>query len=199
MLDIAQLERTLDLWASMWEPRERALFERALERVLEAHAPATMKLVALAACEVIGTPRLLGAATNAAPLFDPFSLAAVDAITLPLARVCRHAEQLRRDTATVYLLVAKAVRDPENPVADKLLDRIDIRDLYAVMQSSDGEELRVEAARRIARRGAHQRARLFTSLDLDPDAFAEELLSVDVPLDDLVTPSVDIPVEGLGA
>jgi hypothetical protein len=201
MVDVAQLERTLDLWASMWQPRERALFERALERVLEGQGPASLKLAALAACEVIATPRLLGAAGQAAHAFDPQSLAAVATVATPLARVCHHAERLRRDTSGVYFLLEKSVRDPDNPVADKLLDRVDIRDVYAVMQASDAEELRIEAARRIARRGPHQRARLLTSLDLDADAFADAALSVDVPLDDLtgMLPWVDVELEGLGA
>ena len=40
MLDVMELERTLDLWASMWLPEERAQFERALERVVDGDAPA---------------------------------------------------------------------------------------------------------------------------------------------------------------
>jgi hypothetical protein len=201
MVDVAQLERTLDLWASMWQPRERALFERALERVLEGHGPASLKLAALTACEVIATPRLLGAAAQAAHGFDAPSLEAVVAVATPLARICQHAERLRRDTSGVYFLLEKSVRDPGNPVADKLLDRVDIRDVYAVMQASDAEDLRIEAARRIARRGPHQRARLLTSLDLDADTFADAALSVDVPLDDLggMLPSVDVELEELGA
>ncbi|MDB4970455.1 MAG: hypothetical protein JWN44_6144 [Myxococcales bacterium] len=198
-MDVAQLERTLDLWASMWEPRERAQFERALERVLETPAPASLKLAALAACQVIASPRLLGAAGRASPAFDAGSLAEVAQVAVPLARLCHHAERLRRDTSGVYFLLEKSVRDPANPVADKLLDRVDVRDLYAVMQASDGEALRIEAARRIARRGPHQRARLMTSLHVDPDAFADSF-SVDVPLDDLEPPpSFDVPLDELSA
>jgi hypothetical protein len=76
------------------------------------------------------------------------------------------------------------VRDPYNRVADKLLDRVDIRELYSVMSLSFDDEHRVEAAAHIARRGPHQRARLLAALDLAADAF-EAALAVDVPLDDL--------------
>ena len=189
MVDIDQLERSLDLWAAMWEPHERANFERALERVLDSDESEPLRLAALAACQVIASPRLLGAAGRATRGFDPPELAAVTAVAIPLARLQHHAERLRHDTAGVYFLLEKAVRDPSNPVADKLLDRVDVRDLFAVMQLSDAEELRVEAARRIARRGPHSRTRLLGSL-----------LAIDVPLDDLVlAPWIDVPLDGLRA
>ena len=69
-------------------------------------------------------------------------------------------------------------------MADKLLDRVDIRDLYAVMSATFDDELRLEAARRIARRGPRQRARLQAALDLPIGAF-DDALAVDVPLDHL--------------
>ena len=43
----------------------------------------------------------------------------------------RHAERMTHDRSGVMFLLDRAVREPQNPVADKLLDRIDIRDLYA--------------------------------------------------------------------
>jgi hypothetical protein len=184
VVDVAQLERTLDLWASMWQPRERVLFERALERILDGDASGPLKLAALAACRVIGTPRLLGAAERVAATFDDEALAAVRAEAEPRARVFRHAALLLHDTGSVTFLLAKSVRDPDNPVADRLLDRVDIRDVYAIMQSAEDDDVRAEAARRLARRGPHQRARLRAVLGLDADAFDEQL-SIDVPLDDL--------------
>ena len=60
MVDLDQLERSLDLWASMWEPHERVSFERALERVLVSDVSEPLQLAALAACQIIATPRLLG-------------------------------------------------------------------------------------------------------------------------------------------
>ena len=65
------------------------------------------------------------------------------------------------------------------------------------------DDLRAEAARRIARRGPRQRARLLAALDLPHDAFDDQL-SVDVPLDDLESdddaglPEIDLEL-GLGA
>ena len=184
MVDLAQLERTLDLWASMWLPHERVQFERALERVIDGDAPLPLKSAALAACQVIATPRLLGAVERAAWLLEDETLAAIAAVAEPRARLLRHAERLAQDRAGVAFLLDKAVRDPDNPVADKLLDRVDIRELYAVMSVTCEDDRRGEAARRLARRGPHQRARLWAALDLEPDAFDEQL-AIDVPLDDL--------------
>ena len=45
------------------------------------------------------------------------------------------------------------------------------------------DDYRVEAARRIARRGPRQRGRLLAALDLSPDDL-DAVLAVDVPLDD---------------
>ncbi|MGZ3442008.1 MAG: hypothetical protein ACXVDD_20960 [Polyangia bacterium] len=184
MLDVAQLERTLDLWASMWLAHERAQFERALERVVEGDAPESLKAAAVCACHVIGTPRLVGAATNASWALDRPTLNEIAAVAGPRARLLRHAARLAQDREGVRFLLDKIVREPENPVADKLLDRVDIRDLYAVMTLCFDDDVRTEAARRIARRGPHQRARLLAALDLPPDAFDDQL-AVDVPLDDL--------------
>jgi hypothetical protein len=185
MVDVAQLERTLDLWASMWHAHERALFERALERVVDGDGAEPLRLAALAACAVIATPRLLGAAERVAAELDDDTLEAVAAVVAPRRRLVGHAARLARDPSAVLFWLGKAVRDPDHPAADKLLDRVDIRDLYAVLQATDDDSLRTEAARRLARRGPHQRARLRQALDLEPEAFDEQLW-VDVPLDDLL-------------
>ncbi|MCA1665448.1 MAG: hypothetical protein LC659_14485 [Myxococcales bacterium] len=179
---MAELERTLDLWASMWLAEERVQFERALERVVDGDVAQPLKAAAVAACRIIGTPRLLGAGERAAWFLEDETLAQIEAVAAPLARILRHAG--KQDRAGVAFLVDKAVRDPHNRVAGKLLDRVDIRELYSVMSLSFDDEHRVEAAAHIARRGPHQRARLLAALDLAPDAF-EAALAIDVPLDDL--------------
>jgi hypothetical protein len=178
MVDVAQLERTLDLWASLWQPRERAQFEHAIERVLRSGAPPSLKAAALAACWIIRTPRLLGAAERAAAAVDDQTLAEVMGLAEPRARLLGHAAHLAGDRTTVRLLVEKAVRDPHNRVADKLLDVIDIRDLYATMRTSFDDAVRTEAARRLKRRGPYQRARLLASVNLTGEG-ADEFLGVD--------------------
>ncbi len=184
MLDVMELERTLDLWSSMWLPEERAQFERAVERVVDGYGPFPLKAAAVAACRIIATPRMLGALERAEWLLEDDVLHEIDAVAGPRARLMRHAERLAHDRQGVAFLLDKAVRDPENPVADKLLDRVDIRDLYAVMTTSFDDERKREAARRIALRGPRQRARLCAALDLPRDAF-DDALAVDVPLEDL--------------
>ena len=147
MLDEAELERTLDLWASMWLAAERVQFERAIERVVDGEAPTPLKAAAVAACRIIATPRLLGAAERAWWFLEEEMLAEIDAIAEPRARLLRHAERLADDRAGIAFLLGKAVRDPDNPVADKLLDRVDIRELYAVMSATFDDGERAEAAR----------------------------------------------------
>jgi hypothetical protein len=165
-------------------PHRRPQIERALERVLDGDGPEPLRLAALAACRVIGTPRLLGAVERSLSRMDETRLAALAEVAEPRARIVRHARQISSDRNGILFLLDKAVRDPGNPVADKLLDQIDIRDLYAVWHASFDDDLRAEAARRLARRGPHQRARLMMTLDLDPDAFGEQL-AFDVRVDDL--------------
>jgi hypothetical protein len=195
MFDPAQLERTLDLWASMWQPRERVVFERAIERVLFGD-DVRLKPAALAACYAIATVRLVDAAERAvaAGVVPYEQSAAIVATVDPLARVLHHATRFGRDREGVAFLLRKLLRE-HNPVADHLLDRIDIRDLWALLQASDDELLKAEAARRIARRGPHQRARLCKALGLD---VIDEELSVDVPLDDLESGgAIDVPLDDL--
>jgi hypothetical protein len=183
MLDEAELERTLDLWSSMWLAEERVQFERALERVVDGEAAEALKAVAVAACHIIGTPRLVAAAERSWWFMEESTLDAIEAVVEPRARIMRHAARLAHDRAGIAFLLDKAVRDPGNPVADKLLDRIDIRDLYAVMCQTFDDARRAEAGRRLARRGPHQRARLLAALDLPTDVFDEQL-AIDVPIDD---------------
>ena len=79
MLDQAQLERTLDLWASMWLAEERVHFERALERVVDSDVPPPLKAAAVAACRIIATPRLLAAAERSWWFLEEPLLAEIDA------------------------------------------------------------------------------------------------------------------------
>ena len=88
LLDEAELERTLDLWASMWLAEERVQFERALERVVDGDAAAPLKAVAVAACRIIATPRLLGAAERSWWFMEESTLAAIEAVVEVRARVC---------------------------------------------------------------------------------------------------------------
>jgi hypothetical protein len=184
LLDEVELERTLDLWASMWLAEERVQFERALERVVDGEAAEPLKAVAVAACRIIGTPRLVGAAERSWWFMEESTLAEIDAIVEVRARIVQHASRMAHDRAGIAFLLDKSVRDPGNPVADKLLDRVDIRDLYAVMCQTFDDARRAEAGRRLARRGPHQRARLLAALDLPADVFDEQL-AIDVPVDDL--------------
>jgi hypothetical protein len=193
--DQAQLSRTLDLWAAMWQPRERLVFERALERVLVGDAP-ELKRAAVAACHIIATPRLLAAVAHAVAVdaVAAAEAAAIAADVVPEARVMAHAARFARDREGISFLMLRFVREPDNAVADKLLDRVDIRDLWALLQASDDDTLRAEAARRIARRGPHQRARLCAALDLQA---LDDELAIDVPIDDLLPPPIDLLLDDL--
>jgi hypothetical protein len=193
--DQAQLSRTLDLWAAMWQPRERVVFERALERVLLSDAP-DLKRAAIAACHIIGTPRLLAAVAHAvvAGDVDAVEAAAIASDVAAEARVMAHAARFARDRDGIGFLLSNVLHDPGNRVADKLLDRVDIRDLWALLQASDDDAVRTEAARRIARRGPHQRARLCAALGL---TVLDDELAVDVPIDDLVPAEIEVSLDDL--
>jgi hypothetical protein len=204
MVDLDQLERTLDLWASMWQPRERELFEFALERVLQNEPSRSLRLAALAACRAIGTPGLHAIAERSESQFDALELEDVFTVVEPRAWVLAVAATLAHNHRAVVFLLDDVVHGPDGAAADAVLDRVDIRDLYAVMHAEEDELLRTEAARRLARRGPHQRARLLSALGLSPEALAAELeqeVHIDIDLDgyDDFELSFDVNVEDLGA
>ncbi|HEY2749463.1 MAG TPA: hypothetical protein VGL86_32815, partial [Polyangia bacterium] len=97
MLDVMELERTLDLWASMWLAEERAQFERAVERIVDGDGPLPLKAAAVAASRIIATPRLLGAVERAEWLLEDYVLDEIEEIAGPRARLMRHAERLAHD------------------------------------------------------------------------------------------------------
>jgi hypothetical protein len=205
MVDLEQLEKTLDLWASMWQPRERELFEVALERVLqnENEPSRSLRLAALAACRAIGTPGLHAIADRAEAEFDALELEDVVTVAEPHAWVLAVAATLTHNHRAVVLLLENVVHAPD-AAADAVLDRVDIRDLYAVMHADEDELLRTEAARRLARRGPHQRARLLSALGMEPEALAAELeqeVHIDIDLDayDDFDLSFEVNVDDLGA
>ena len=119
MLDVAELERTLDLWASMWSAEERAQFERAVERVVDGDGPLPLKAAAVAACRIIATPRLLGAVERADWLLEDDVLEEIERVSAPRARVLRHAERLMHDRAGVTFLSTRrcAIRGTRWPTS----------------------------------------------------------------------------------
>jgi hypothetical protein len=160
MFDPRTLERTLDLWASSWEAEERAAIERALAKILAGTTPLPTQLAALAACYAIGTSALHAAAAGASQ-FTAEEIAGVREATLDLARCLEVAERMRGDRAVIELLL-----DDPSGFADELLDRVDVRDLHFIAQANGDERIAGEAARRIARRGEHQRRRLARALGI---------------------------------
>ncbi len=164
MLDEAQLERTLDLWASTWRDDERAACEQALARLVAAEeCPAEARpqtVAALAACLIVATPALMAAALDAVGRFSNAELSAVGLAVEARQPLYRRAEELRHRVAAVVVLLEKAARAPDNAVADALLERIDARDLWAALHASCDPLVRAEAAWRLGRRGPHQRANL---------------------------------------
>src|SRR5262249_52157159 len=114
----------------------------------------------LAACFAIGTPRLLEAA-GATQQFTVEEVASARAGTLDLARCLEVAERMRGDRAVLEVLL-----DDPTGFADQLLDRVDVRDLHFIAQASADPRVAGEAARRIARRGEHQRRRLARALGI---------------------------------
>ena len=160
MLDEAQLERTLDLWASTWREDERQACEQALARLVVAEeCPAEARpqtVAALAACFIVATPALMAAALEVVGRFSNAELSAVGMAVELRQPLYRRAVELRHRAAAVVALLEKAARDPHNSVTDQLLERVDARDLWAALHASCDPRVRAEAAWRLARRGPHQ-------------------------------------------
>lgn len=161
MIDLRQLEATLDLWACMWEPEEKQAFETALVRAMIDDHPRPIRLGALAACQVIATARLAAASARVLELwaFDPGELDAVEKVSTPRRALADEAERLRGNVLGVELLLARVVSGAD-PAAGALLDWVDARDLVAVARTTLDARLFAEIERRLGRRGKYQRGRI---------------------------------------
>jgi hypothetical protein len=177
LFDFVEVDRTRDLWASLWEVREQQAFEKALGRIVEGEGPRRLRLEALAACHVIATPAMLEVAQRAVDerWFSTRELEHVTRHTLPLYRLHQRARLLRGHRPAVQLYVELYLGEPDHPVAGPLLDVIDVCDLYLVNQAAP-TLIALEAARRILSRGPHQRRRLARSLGVAPSALASALV-----------------------
>jgi hypothetical protein len=160
VLDLRQLDATLDLWACMWEPDEQTSFETALVRSMTDAHPINTRLQALAACHVIGTPRLLNAAARMAEsgVFTAQQVSTVETETVSRYNLMQSANRMRGKVLGVELLLARVVSG-HDPAADQLLDWVDLRDLVAAARTSVDVRLYREVERRVARRGKYQRGR----------------------------------------
>jgi hypothetical protein len=162
-----ELQRTRDLWAALWDGREKRAFERALERVVAGRGPRKLRLEALAACHILSTPAMLETAQRAVDegWFAPEELDWIAARTVPLYCLHRKARQLRGHRAVVQAFIELYLNEPGHPVAGPLLDVIDLCDLYLVGQMGP-RPVALEAARRILSRGEHQCRRLARCLGI---------------------------------
>jgi hypothetical protein len=161
LLDLNQLDATLDLWMCMWEGGEQEAFETALVRSMTDQHPRPRRLLALAACHVIATQRLLAAASriSEAKLFATDEIAWIEQHTLSRHNLLKSAMRMRGNVLGVELLLARVVSGPHDPPANALLDWIDVRDLIAVARTTIDARLFAEVERRIVRRGKYQRGR----------------------------------------
>jgi hypothetical protein len=161
LIDLKQLDSTLDLWRCMWEPEEQEAFETALVRSMTDQHPKPRRLLALAACHVIGTHRLLSAASRVAETgtFEPDEVVWIEKATLSRHNLQRTAMRMRGNVLAVEALLALIASDPGDLEADALLDFVDVRDLVAVARTTLDARLFSEVERRIALRGKYQRGR----------------------------------------
>ena len=162
VLDLAELKGTLDLWLCMWEPAEQESFETALVRSMtDAHSH-RIRALAFAACNVIGTPRLLAAAARVAErgVFAPDELGQMELNTLPMYKLHDAAWRMRGNLQQTEHLVRKVVTGQETPSENQLLDWVDARDLVTIARTTVDARIFAEVERRIARRGRYQRGRI---------------------------------------
>jgi hypothetical protein len=161
VIDVRQLAGALDLWFCMWEPDERERFETAVVRAMTDENPRATRLQALALCHVVGSPRLLNAAHRiaATPLFTSSELQALQIAAQPWRGLLEAGGRLRGNVVAVERMLARAVSDPSDRVADITLDWVDIRDLVTVAFTTVDARLFAEIERRISVRGNYQRGR----------------------------------------
>jgi len=171
------LRRTRDLWAALWDSRERMAFERALLRVVSGDGPRRLRLEALAACHILATPAMLETAGRAIDegWFTAEELDWIASHTVPLHCLHQQARELRGHRGVVQFFIQLYLDEPGHPVAGPLLDVIDLCDLYLVGQMSP-RPLALEAARRILSRGQHQCRRLARSLGIALEDLPEAVL-----------------------
>jgi hypothetical protein len=160
-IDLKLLDATLDLWSCMWQPEEQESFETALVRSMIDEHPRPTRLLALAACHVIATPRLLAAAARIAEsqVFSAGEISYIERATLPRFNLLSAASRMRGNVLGVELLLARVVTGDRDASADALLDWVDLRDLVAVARTTVDARLFAEVERRLARRGKYQRGR----------------------------------------
>jgi hypothetical protein len=166
VVDLKQLDSTLDLWLCMWEPAEQESFETALVRSMTDQHPRPRRLMALAACHIIATPRLLAAASriDERGVFTPDEVEWIERATVSRYNMIRASHRLRGNVLGVELLLARFVSalaaDSDDLEADALLSWVDVRDLVAVARTTLDSRLFSEVERRLAHRGKYQRGRV---------------------------------------
>jgi hypothetical protein len=162
VLDLDELNGTIDLWLCMWQPEEQDCFETALVRSMtDAHSQ-HIRALAFAACNVIGTPRLLAAAARIAErgLFRPDELSQMELSTLPMYKLHDAACRLRGNLGKVEHLICQHVTGEISGPESELLDWVDARDLVTIARTTVDARIFAEVERRIARRGRYQRGRV---------------------------------------
>jgi hypothetical protein len=166
VIDLDELNGTLDLWLCMWEPEQRECFETALVRAMTDAHPRRIRALSFAACSVIATPRLMAAAARVAEhgVFAPHELSSLEVDTAPLHRLHDAAARIRGNLQEVEHLIHQAIKGlgkgngtAEDPA---LLDWVDPRDLVTIARTTVDARIFAEVERRIARRGRYQRGRL---------------------------------------
>ncbi len=160
-IDLHHLDATLDLWMCMWRPEEQVSFETALVRSMTDEHPRRTRLLALAACHVIATPRLLGAAARVAEaaVFRLDDIHEVEQATLSRHNLLKAATRMRGNVLGIELLLARVVAGAQDRSADALLEWVDVRDRVAVARTTVDARLFSEIEQRIGRRGRYQRGR----------------------------------------
>jgi hypothetical protein len=162
VIDLVELNGTLDLWQCMWQPEEQECFETALVRSMtDAHSP-RIRALAFAACNVIATPRMLAAAARVAErgVFPPDELSRMEFDTLPMYKLHDAASRIRGNLQAVEHLVRKVVTGMASPHEIQLLDWVDPRDLVTIARTTVDSRIFGEVEKRIARRGRYQRGRI---------------------------------------
>jgi hypothetical protein len=161
VIDLDELEGTLDLWLCMWEPEEQECFETALIRSMTDEHPKKIRALSFAACNVIATPRLLSAAGSIAErnVFSPDELSRIEFDTLAMYKLHQAGLRLRGNLQAAEHLLRKVVTRQATLEESALLVWVDVRDLVAIARTTIDGRIFAEVERQVARRGRYQRGR----------------------------------------
>jgi hypothetical protein len=153
-----KIERALDLRASLSPERKRTRFDASLLRALNGSASSKVKRRLLVLCYAVGEDDLLEAAASYAreARLGPGELSKIMLEAEPCRRGIGAARRLKGERKAIDELLWRAISNRNDREAQFVLDWVEVGDLVAVVQTHADQRIRLEALRRLGKRGPHE-------------------------------------------